>query len=707
MKNANHRKAAAFLWLVVAGTAMSASEAWTVREFVGKGGSYSHRDGPGSEARFQSPTGLAVDAQGRAYVSDDGPTLRRIDLDGTVTTIAGVPDSYGLRDGPASQALFSSPRALVLDGAGNLFIADQGNHTIRKLATEGEVTTVAGVADSTGSDNGPGAQARFYLPRGLALGADGDLYVADQGNQQIRRIDSLGVVTRFAFRVGSAPEGIEFDPAGDLIVADWQGAALRRVSPDGTVSALPGNPDPRYADPTDVAFDADGRLFIADTRNECIRLRSPDGQVTVYAGVIRQPGGEDGPAAVARFRGPRGVAVGPDGSLWVADTENNAIRKIGSDGVTVTIAGLPIGSRDGLGSEARLNRPGGLAVGPDGDLWISDTWNRTVRRATPDGRVITVAGLAGVSGFADGPGAEARFVEPTGIAVSPDGLVYIADTWSHTLRRWTPDGVISTLAGTAWRSGAEDGLGTEARFNAPRGLALDRDGSVLVADAGNHCIRKVTPAGEVTTVAGLAGVAGSADGPSWEARFQQPENLCVASDGSIYVSDSGNSTLRRIGTDGIVSTVAGVAGSRGHADGPGATARFSYPHGLVLDSEGNLYAADNGNRCIRKIAPDGRVTTVAGKPGTWGSAIGTGEAARFFWVTALAMAPQNRLFIADSGDHVVRLATPEASEPPALRVAWNGSDLELSWQGFPPTAVLHAADALGSESPWQPVAGNP
>lgn len=682
-------------------------EAWTVAEFVGAGGSYSHRDGPGSEARFRWPTGLAVDGAGRVYVADSSPTVRRVDPDGTVTTIVGTPDQFGDRDGPASQALLNSPRALALDSGGNLFIADEGSHTIRKLSLGGEVTTVAGVSGVPGNDNGPALQSRFYLPRGLAMGADGFLYIADQGNREIRRLDPTGEVRRFAANVGSAPEGLEFDADGNLIAADWSGGFLRRISPAGVVGVLPGTPNPRYADPTDVARGPDGRLYISDTRNECIRVRGTDGQVATVAGVPKLPGGEDGVSSLARFRGPRGVAFGPDGALWVADTENNSLRKILPDGTTVTVAGLPVGSRDGVGTGARLNSPNGVAMGNAGELWIADTGNSVLRRVLPDGTVTTVAGLAGVTGITDGTGSEALFSSPAGVVVTPDQVVYVTDRGAHTLRRCTLDGQVTTFAGTPRRSGTADGLGSEARFDQPDGIVLDRDGTLLVADMGNHCIRRVTPAGEVTTVAGVAGTAGSQDGPRDQALFRQPRRLCLASDGSLYVADFGNATIRRIRSNGDVTTVAGKAGAVGYADGARGDARFSSPIGITLDSKGNLFVADQGNRCVRQIDADGTVTTVAGSPGSWGFALGTAEAARFFWINDVVMDANDRLLISDSGNHVVLQATIAGAVTPRLEAANSGSELRLSWRGGSTSGAVEATDALAANPTWKPVAGTP
>lgn len=681
-------------------------EVLTVEEYLGKGGSYSYRDGPGTEARFRWPTGIAVDSAGRAYVADQSPTIRRIDLDGTVTTIAGVDGRFGLRNGPAAQSLFSSPRALVFDSEGNLFVADESNHTIRKISAGGEVTTLAGFANSAGSVNGMGAGAMFNTPRGIAINRSGNLYVADQGNRQIRRITPAGMVTLFTDNAGQTPEGLEFDLGGALIVADWgggSGGGLNQVSSSGVKSSLPVNAQPRFSDPTDVARDAAGNLFVSDTRNECIRAVLTNRTVTVFAGSIRTPGGEDGPAENARFRGPRGVAVGPDGALWVADTENNAVRKLNPDGSTITVAGLPAGSRDGIGVAARLTQPEGMAFAPDGSLWLTDTGNSTIRRVDSNRQVTTVAGSAGASDITDGPDTDARFRGPMGVAVAQDNTVYVADAYSSCIRRRTPDGMVSTFAGKPLSSGRVDGRGEAARFSSPHGLALDRDGNLLVADAFNAAIRKISPDGEVTTFAGALGQPGTADGTRTNARFREPRNLVVAPDGAVFVSDTGASTIRRIDADGTVTTFAGLRDSSGYSDGIGNKAKFLNPWGLALDSHGYLWVADRGNRCIRRISPNGAVTTVAGKPGPIGSVVGSGADARFFSPSALVIDTEDRVFIADSGDNVVRLGTLAAEAPLPPKVTLLESSVRLSWPSSATGVVLEQRAALSSDSIWASV----
>ena len=265
-------------------------------------------------------------------------------------------------------------------------------------------------------------------------------------------------------------------------------------------------------------------------------------------------------------------------------------------------------------------------------------------------------GQPGGYGNADGTGSSARFYNPWGVAVDSAGNVYVADQYNYTIRKVTPAGVVTTLAGTALNQGSADGTGSAARFYSPSGVAVDSAGNVYVADSSIHTIRKVTPAGVVTTLAGSAGIWGSADGTGSAARFYFPSSLAVDSTGNVYVADRGYGTLRKVTSGGVVTTLAGSAGpySWGSADGTGSAASFYSPSGVVVDSAGNVYVADNGNHTIRKVTPAGVVTTLAGSAGTWGSADGTGSAARFYNPTGVAVDSAGNVFVADQNNHTIR-----------------------------------------------------
>ena len=299
--------------------------------------------------------------------------------------------------------------------------------------------------------------------------------------------------------------------------------------------------------------------------------------------------------------------------------------------------------------------PAGIAVNDRGDVYVADTLNHTIRKITPAGVVTTLAGQAGQHGSIDGIGRNARFWAPFGIAVDYEGNVYVADTANNTIRKFTPNGVVTTLAGLAGQPGSADGIGIGARFRNPWGVAVDNAGNVYVADSSNFTIRKITPAGAVTTLAGLAGQDGSADGIGASARFKTPFGVAVDSAWNVYVADAGNNTIRKITASGAVSTLAGLAGQDGSADGIGANARFKTPFGVAVDSAWNVYVADTGNNAIRRITLKGIVSTVAGRAGVpGGSDEGKGKDARFFCPNNVAVDSAGNIYVADTDNHTVR-----------------------------------------------------
>ena len=241
----------------------------------------------------------------------------------------------------------------------------------------------------------------------------------------------------------------------------------------------------------------------------------------------------------------------------------------------------------------------------------------------------TFAGPAGGAGSDDGTGSVAHFNRPAGVATDSGGNVYVADTDNHTIRKITASGVVRTLAGLAGVSGSADGAGSAARFNSPGGVAADSAGNIYVADSGNKTIRKITAAGVVSTLAGSALNAGIADGTGGAARFDNPLGVATDSAGNVYVADANNDTIRKITPAAVVTTLAGSPGLDGSTDGTGSAARFSFPYGVATDGAGNVYVADYSNSTIRKITPAGAVTTFAGAAHLEGITDGTGSAARF------------------------------------------------------------------------------
>jgi sugar lactone lactonase YvrE len=311
--------------------------------------------------------------------------------------------------------------------------------------------------------------------------------------------------------------------------------------------------------------------------------------LTTYAQTVTTIAGStggfaDGIGTAAKFNSPDGIAVATDGTIFVADTGNNCIRKITATGVVTTLAGSTQGFADGTGTAAKFYAPRGLTVDTAGNVYVADTQNNRIRKITPAGVVTTFAG-SGTQGFAEGTGTAAKFNWPQGLSVDASGNIFVADTGNIRIRKITPAGVVTTFAGST--AGTADGIGTAAQFDSPQGLAIDGTGTIFVADSYNNRIRKITAIGMVTTLAGTVG------------QFYYPHSLAVDASGNLFVADTDNYRIRKITATGEITTFAGSTG--GFADGIGTAAKFNEPAGIAVDTDGTIFVADRSNNRIRKI----------------------------------------------------------------------------------------------------------
>lgn len=669
-------------------------------------------DGTGGAARFLSPHGVAVDATGNLYVADkENHTIRKITPAGIVSTFAGKAGYSGSADGIGTDARFNQPFATAVDTAGNLYVADTVNSIIRKITPAGAVTTLAGAAGETGSVDGPGRTARFLIPSGIAVDATGNVYVADSGNNTIRKITPTGVVTTLAGTAGVYgmadgtgpaaeffyPFALAVDAGNTVYVAEIGNCTIRRITPAGEVTTLVGSGGSLI--PQGIAIDGSGNVFVSDLRNVIYKI-TPDGGIITLAGTGGAEGSADGAGSAARFRNPFGLAADTAGNLFVADRDNNTIRKITLSAEVTTVAGLGLdasnGYADGTGNAARFDVLAGAAVGPAGEIYVADTVNSTVRKIAPDGVVSTLAGTAGTLGSVDGTGSAARFNSPYGIAVDAAGTVYVSDPGNDNIRKITPAGVVTTLAGEAGNApGHTDGIGAAARFNYPAGLAVDGSGNVYVGDSSNFTIRKITSTGVVTTLAGSAGLPGSIDGAAGAARFTSPRGLAVDSAGNLYVADkSEQGTIRKITPAGQVTTLAGGAGGDDlSTDGIGAAARFHQPQSVSVDAAGNVYVADSANQTLRKITPAGVVSTLAGLVDAPGGTDSIGSESRFYYPQGVALDTAGNLYV--TSGPTVRKGRPAG--PPVITVQPQGMSVTA---GASATITVTASGAPDPTYQW-------
>lgn len=600
---------------------------------------------------------------------------------GTITTVVGTGSPGFSGDGsPATSAAVKFPSRVALDGRGNIYIADQGNHRIRKFALLGTMTTVAGTGSPGFSgDGGSALNASLNSPYGVAVDAGGSLYIVDTGNVRVRKVTPDGTINTVA---GNGTAGF---------------------SGDGGPAVLASVNDPRG-----VALDVGGNIYIADAGNHRIRKVSPDGTIRTVAGngtALWQ--GDGGPATLGTLNTPSDVVV-VGLTMYIADTGNSAIRKVASTGTITTVAGKGISGFSGDGgpaTNATLNTPWGIAVDSLGNIFIADTNNQRVRKVSTNGNITTVAGTGDQDFFGDRTKALAAALnQPHGVAVDGFGLLHIADWENHRIRVVSPDGFINTVAGTGTGGYRGDATpATEVFLNSPAGVGIDAVGDLLIADAFNNRIRKVSSDGSIITVAGGSGAGsiGVGDGGlATNAFLSAPFGVAADSAGSLYIADSNNGRIRKVELTGLIRTVAGDGGFGFNGDDvPAITSSLSNPLRVTFDRSGNFYIADSASQRIRKVDRNGVITTVAGN-GTVGFAGDGGPAtkASLRFPTDVAVDSAGKLYIADTDNQRIRVV---ATNGTISTLAGTGT-AGLSGDGGPATSatlngpVAIAADAFGN-----------
>ncbi|MEB3198426.1 MAG: hypothetical protein VKP62_14595 [Candidatus Sericytochromatia bacterium] len=541
----------------------------------------------------------------------------------------------------------------------------------------------------------PGDDSAMFGPSDVVVNAAGEIYLADAAAHVIRisrRVSTpAGEVRRCERLAGNGaathrdgvdveasfqnPRGLALAKDGRLFVADTGNHCIRLIAPHATLAGVlavytvAGRPgvaghrdgvgqEANFDQPWDLTVDREGNLLVSDRGNHCLRKVTPAGVVTTVAGTPSRSGYQDGDALQARFDDPQGIVVTAAGDLFVCDSDNHCLRRVAPTGLVSTYAGVAgtRGHRNGPADAALFHTPTFLSLAKDGSFYVSDSGNRRLRQVGSDYVVRTLAGT-GEAGELDGPGAFATFRGLAGVAWDETQGILMAEELNRTLRVLRYEHSVTTDFGHTTPGDRDDRVG-EARFRQPIGLAFDRNGVMYLADTGNHTIRRITLQGEVALFAGRAATEGSRDGTRLDARFRRPRDVVVDLDGMIYVADTGNHCIRRIAPDASVTTLAG-AGTAGFADGQGSAAQFNTPSDLSLGPDGNLYVADTGNHRIRMVTPSGAVTTLAGgaEPGFRDD---RGSAAQFFQPSGLVVDGLGRVYIADRGNHALRLLTRDS-----------------------------------------------
>ncbi|MGD0499911.1 MAG: putative Ig domain-containing protein [Bryobacteraceae bacterium] len=747
--------------------------------------------GAAMSAQLARPEGIVLDGSGNLYIADsDNNRIRKVSPSGTITTVAGSGTaSYSGDGGQAASAGLWSPSGIAVDGSGALYIADRGNNCVRRVSPSGIITTIAGGAvGGYSGDGGPATKARLWVPSAVTLDASGNLYIADTENNVIRRISPSGIITTVAgsglFSAGFSGDGgaatsarlnypfdVAVDGSSNLYIADNQNHRIRKVSSEGIITTVAGNNYRGFSGddgaatnaslywPTGVTLDVSGNLYVADSGNNRIRLVHalaaaslsiiatsplPQGKVgTAYSQTLTATGGAP-PYSWSISAGslPNGLSLSGGGTIsgtptavgtfdFFARVQDAAsasataafeliIVATGSCSYSISPGSESLPAAGGSATIAVTAGAGCSWTATSSLSWVTITGGSsgtgigtvTVQVAVNTGPAraayITIAGQSysitqggpgtsqtyvvsafagtGAFGYAGdgGSASSAKLDMPAGLFFDGLGDLYIADEYNSRIRKVSAGGIISTVAGGGGSNPGDGGPATGARLSNPEGVAVDGAGNVYLADTDNHRVRKVSAAGIIATLAGTGSSGYSGDGgPASSAQLNSPAAAAVDGSGNVYIADTYNFRIRKVSPEGIITTVAGT-GTLGHSGdgGPATGAKLGYSKGLTLDQSGNLYIAET--LYVRVVTPGGIISTIAGG-GV--SDPGDGEPATSVYLGyphGVAVDGSGNVYFTEKLDHRVRKVSPGGI---ITTIAGTGTEGDLG-DGGPATSAM-------------------
>jgi uncharacterized protein (TIGR03437 family) len=721
---------------------------------------------PATSVSVGQPARVTTDSAGNVYFSSLNAVFK-VNAAGVLTLIAGTTHAGFSGDGgPAVSAQLNSPQGLAVDSNGNLYIADSGNNRVRVVALgTGIIKTFAGNGQTGDAlpeqptslpspiygDGGPPTQAYLHLPSGVAVDTLGDVYIADTSHNRVCEVFMTGLLSGIITTIAGdsyagyggdvgypgdpgypgvappypinaqailaefrGPEDVAVDSTFHIYIADTGNSLIREVWPGGSINYVVGNPyppssatGPYYGDgglaiqaglvnPFSVTVDSAGNIYEVEPDPLGARVRevSVSANGTTLDGKLLCPatgtcinsiagnrpngyGGDGGPAAASTLNMATGVAADAFGNLYIADSANARVRKIpsvnGASPQINTVAGDGVYSFSGDGGPANgalMNVPEGVAVGVDGSIYFADSANNRVRRVAPGGAISTIAGN-GTAGFSgdSGSGPAAQLSTPEGVAADGQGNVYIADSGNNRVRKVTPTGTITTLAGTGTAGSSGDGgPASSAALSTPFGLTLDGAGNLYITEFSGDRVRKIAAvngaisgSSTISTVAGN-GIGGYSDdgSPAVNAELNGPKAVAVDAAGDIYIADAANNAVRLVtAATGKISTAVGTGAAGFTGDlGPATAAQLTNPTGLGLDAAGDLFIADGSTR-VRKVYADGIIVTIAGNGSRGFSGDGgVATSAELSGPSGIAVNSSGGLYVTDSANNAIRLLTP-------------------------------------------------